>query len=378
MTVDAVGGVWTYACELVRALSPAYGFVVACLGPPPSGEHHDEMRGAGALQIVSHDGALEWMNDPWSDVDRAGEWLAGLARSEGARLVHLNGYALGAIDFGVPALVVGHSCVLSWWEAVKGAPAPAEWDEYARRVRAGVHRADAVIAPTGWMLGEITRHYGPVRRACVIPNGRHAPRVRQEPKEPLALAAGRLWDEAKNIGQFVRAAAGLPWRCAVAGQKEGPAGLAADLGALAALGKLSPRAMRHAMERASIFVHPSRYEPFGLAPLEAALAGCALVLGDIPSLREVWGDAAVYTPVGDATSLRRTLEWLMEDRAARERLACAARERAAHYSPARFGAAYDTVYRGLLRPVRHGADDGSAGAGTGVPACGSSCSVTRS
>ncbi len=31
---------------------------------------------------------------------------------------------------------------------------------------------------------------------------------------------------------------------------------------------------------------PARYEPFGLSVLEAALSGCALVLGDIPSLRE--------------------------------------------------------------------------------------------
>jgi glycogen synthase len=223
------------------------------------------------------------------------------------------------------------------------------------------------------MLGEITRHYGPLRRASVIPNGRHAPPARREHKEPLALVAGRLWDEAKNIGQFARAAPGLRWRCAVAGQEEGPASRAVDLGGLVALGKLSPREMRLAMERASVFVHPARYEPFGLAPLEAALARCALVLGDIPSLREVWGDAAAYTPADDALSLRRTLEWLIDDRAARERLACAACERAALYSPARFGAAYDSVYRALLR-LAPGTGDGGR---RGVPACGSSCSVTR-
>ncbi len=55
--------------------------------------------------------------------------------------------------------------------------------------------------------------------------------------------------------------------------------------------------------RASIFALPARYEPFGLLPLEAALSGCALVLGDIPSLREVWGDAAWFVPPDDRDAL---------------------------------------------------------------------------
>ena len=43
-----------------------------------------------------------------------------------------------------------------------------------------------------------------------------------------------------------------------------------------------------------MYVSSSVYEPFGLAPLEAALCGCAVVANDIGSLREVWGEAAIY------------------------------------------------------------------------------------
>ena len=43
-----------------------------------------------------------------------------------------------------------------------------------------------------------------------------------------------------------------------------------------------------------IFVSVSRYEPFGLAVLEAAHAGCALVLSDIPTFRELWQGAASF------------------------------------------------------------------------------------
>ena len=57
------------------------------------------------------------------------------------------------------------------------------------------------------------------------------------------------------------------------------------------LGSLSPRALAAWLARAAIYCLPARYEPFGLSVLEAALSGCALVLGDIPSLREIWDDA---------------------------------------------------------------------------------------
>ena len=44
----------------------------------------------------------------------------------------------------------------------------------------------------------------------------------------------------------------------------------------------------------AIYICTSQYEPFGLAPLEAALCGCAVLASDIASLHEVWGDAALY------------------------------------------------------------------------------------
>ena len=59
-------------------------------------------------------------------------------------------------------------------------------------------------------------------------------------------------------------------------------------------GELSESEMRELLSRAAIYIATSKYEPFGLAPLEAALSRCAIVANDIPSLREIWGDAALY------------------------------------------------------------------------------------
>jgi glycosyltransferase involved in cell wall biosynthesis len=358
MTVDAVGGVWTYACELVRALSARYLFVVACMGPRSSAGQREEMTRAGAARLEESDFALEWKENPWRDVDQAGVWLQGLARSEGAALVHLNGYCHGGLDFGVPKIIVGHSCVLSWWEAVRGGRAPAEWNEYAQRVRAGLRGVDRVVAPTQWMLLQLERHYGPLVRAEVIANGRgiHSPAARRD-KDEFILGAGRLWDEAKNTALLEAAAREFPWRCCVAGENRGRAG------ELEPLGRLEPAAIRAWMDRAAVFVHPARYEPFGLAPLEAALAGCALVLGEIPSLREVWGDAAQYVGTDDAAALRNTVAALMRDRGLRESWGAAARERAALYSPTRMEAAYDRLYRDLLGAEAGAGERARAGAG---------------
>jgi hypothetical protein len=107
------------------------------------------------------------------------------------------------------------------------------------------------------------------------------------------------------------------------------------------------------MGRAAIYALPARYEPLGLSVLEAALAGCALVLGDIPSLREVWGgEAAIFVPPNDVDALADALELLRREPVRRARLAVCARARALEYGPARMAASYLAAYSSLLRARR--------------------------
>jgi glycosyltransferase involved in cell wall biosynthesis len=84
-----------------------------------------------------------------------------------------------------------------------------------------------------------------------------------------------------------------------------------------------------------------------VAPLEAALAGCALVLGDIPTLREVWGDAALYADPRDDEALLAALTRVRCDAALRGRLAAAARERARRYTPEATADRYLELYEQL-------------------------------
>jgi glycosyltransferase involved in cell wall biosynthesis len=330
MTADAAGGVWTYAQELVRALrAHDVEVVVAAMGPRPPEPIDAEARWG--------DFALEWMDDPWEDVEAAGEWLLDLRDEVRPDLVHLNGFAHAALPWELPVAVVGHSDVASWFESVRRAAPPAAWDRYRSAVATGLAAADAVVSPTRAMLESIVRLYALACPTYVIPNARDPRLFEPLPKRPFVLGAGRLWDEAKNVAALERVAPRLSWPVELVGPRtphEPPRA-----------GELHER-----LRSASIFALPARYEPFGLAPLEAALAGCALVLGDIASLREVWGAAAEFVASDD--ELAGAIERLIEDDELRAARARAARRRALEYSPRRMASAYRALYSRLLARER--------------------------
>lgn len=356
LTADTVGGVWTYALDLIGALREAVPGVrvsFATLGGLPSASQRDELaRLLPPGQVHHSDARLEWMDDPWGDVDRAGEWLRRIAQDTRADLVHLNhGFAHGVLPWPAPVLLVGHSCVGSWWHAVNGCEMPAGWDEYRARVGAGLRAASLVAVPSAALRGELCSVYNFSGSARVLPNGR-GPRPELAPdgeKQPFILAAGRVWDEAKNIGVLARVAPCLPWPIEVAGEAVSPDGRSfnAPVG-LRPLGKLRPDALAARMRAAAIFAAPARYEPFGLAILEAALCGCALVLGDIPSLRELWDGAAVFVAPDDEDTLGAALQSLIDDPTRRRTLADLALVRARGRTAARMAAGYLDVYRELL------------------------------
>ena len=352
MTADTVGGVWSYALELVRALEPhGVKVALATMGAPLSPEQRKAADALENLEVFESAYRLEWMDDPWEDVAAAGAWLLGLERELQPDLIHLNGYVHAALPWSAPTMVVGHSCVLSWWEAVKGEAAPAQWQRYEREVRRGLQAADRVVAPTGAMLGALAKHYGPLPRSTIIPNGTRADLFMPHPKEPFISAAGRLWDEAKNIATVAAVAEELEWPVYVAGNAKHPGGEHIHFEGVTLLGYLPQPELAMWLGRAAIYVHPARYEPFGLAVLEAALCGCALVLGDIPSLREVWDDAAVYVEPDDHEALRERLLHLTQHPDERERLARRALERARRYTSERMAAGYLGLYKNLCERV---------------------------
>ncbi len=346
MTADPVGGVWTYALELAGALAGRAEFLLATMGAPLDAAQRREAQQLSNVELVESTLKLEWMEDPWADVARAGEWLLGLAEGFRPHVVHVNGYAHAALRWKAPVVSVAHSCVLSWWWAVHGHAAPPS--RYAAEMRRGLEAATLVVAPTTAMLDALALSGAELRRKRVIPNGRSRDRFRPGRKRNVVLAAGRIWDEAKNLESLARVAGRLPWPVRIAGDRSHPGGGEKTFEGVEFLGRLSPADLGRQLGEASIYCLPARYEPFGLSVLEAALAGCALVLGDIESLRENWTDAAVFVPPGDDEALERAVLGLIADFGRGSALRDRARARAQSFTPRRMADSYLEVYRALV------------------------------
>jgi glycosyltransferase involved in cell wall biosynthesis len=349
MSTDAVGGVWTFSLELAKGLRRhGVEVLLAVLGPAPDGGRLRAASCIDGLRLAHRDFPLEWMRDA-DDGNQAdaGAWLLDLAKAFAPDIVHLNHFCHGHLPWPAPCVVVAHSCVATWHEYVRGAPPGPEWDGYRRRVSVGLAGATLVAAPTQSMLDDLQRLYGVLRRTVVLYNGRRPDAFPSARKQGFALCAARAWDEAKNVAALDAAAPLTHWPIRVAGDVRHPEGGRARFDHVELLGALGEGSIASQFAHAAIYVLPARYEPFGLSVLEAAFAGCALVLGDIPSLRELWEDTACYVPPGDPQAIANTLNTLASDRRALHARGIRARRHAHRYTAERMVARWRDTYRSL-------------------------------
>jgi glycosyltransferase involved in cell wall biosynthesis len=348
MTTDTVGGVWTYSTGLAHALATrGMQIHLLTMGPPPRSDQRAMLRD-GRIRLTESNLALEWQDAGGGDLANARRFLEDLEDSIQPDIVHLNSFREATFDWLAPVLVVAHSCVNSWGIACHDTAWLSEpkWQHYTRAVAAGLNKAQAWVSPSRAFAQVIRDLYRPSSPGTVIWNGIPPASSSPASKRRFILVAGRMWDFAKNIAGLARAAQGLDWPVFVAGAASDSRGDAPR--ELTLMGDLSHGDLHARMRRAAIFVSPALYEPFGLSVLEAASAGCALVLSDIPTFRELWDGAARFVEPEDDRALHRALAELCTDEAERARLQVAARERSYRYSLTQTADAYQAVYQGLL------------------------------
>lgn len=355
MTADAVGGVWQYATDLAAGLS-AYGFetVLAVIGPPPDEDQSRRARTIPGVKLIETGLPLDWLADA-SSTRRTARALSRLAEREHVDLVHLNSPALaGAADWPVPVVAVAHGCTATWWEAARaGQPLDRMFHWHRRMTARGIAAADCVITPSGAYAQTVRRSYALSALPHVVHNGRTWPTTdRQSPPEPLVFTAGRLWDAVKNTPLLDAVAQRLSVPFEAAGPIQAPHGEVCEAQHLKLLGNLDGSTLKRRLARRPVFVSGALFEPFGLAVLEAAATGCALVLSDIPTFRELWEGAALFAKPDDPDDFVKQIENLLTRPQHRLAMGEAARSRAARYSVSRMAAAMAGHYRRLLRVTR--------------------------
>jgi len=363
LTTDVVGGVWSYAEELVDALRErGHTVALVSLGGAPRAEHRAWLAARRDLPYTALPNALEWMPDPEPSLTDSILELRRIADRFRPDIIHSNQFVYGAHELGAPALVVAHSDVVGWWRAVRGDEPPndAWFRRYRGWVDAGLRGAARRAAPSASLAAEISAAYAV--DPDVVFNARSAAHFAASPvRERTVVSVGRLWDEAKGVRDLADAAKFLREEIDVvlAGPAQPPTGgppFPTVLPGVRYAGVLPAEALAALLGRAAMYVATSRYEPFGLAPLEAALAGCALVMTDIPTFRELWDGVAEFYPAGDVRALADRIRLLDADSSLRAALADGARSRAMQrYSPERMADGYERLYSEMLNaPVRSG------------------------
>lgn len=360
LTTDTVGGVWTYTEELCAGLvERGHRVTLVSLGRQPDAGQRawTQAMDSSRFTYIETEFRLEWMEDSGEDMARSTDFLLNLVQRMQPDVLHTSQFVYGVLSNTLPVVLTGHSDVLSWWQAVHGASVPetGHMRAYTAVVRAGLLSATRLIAPTAWMARELREQYGVDRHIEVIPNGRSPHLFHPDRHKTLqAVTAARAWDPGKNVALLEQVQ--VPFPLLVAGEAIAPSAQAAgerlssaQRGGVTHLGKQAAAQLRELYARSALYISTSSYEPFGLSPLEAALSGCALVLSDLPTSREIWDSAALFYEPRDARGLESMLRWVADRPEETEDLAARALARArTRYTAARMVEHHQMLYASLL------------------------------
>ncbi|MFB3902755.1 MAG: glycosyltransferase family 4 protein [Acidobacteriota bacterium] len=349
ITSDSVSENWPYSLALARGLT-GLGIQVglATFGPQLSAEQRHQAEALKGLALFESRFSPEWTAGYWRDQHQAANWLLDLERRFAPDVVHLNGLLRSSLPWNKPTVVVVHRCMASWWLDVKRRPLPGQWDLYRHQAGSALRSAGLVVSSTQAALAALREHYGPFPAGRVIPHG-FTP-AGAEAKRGFIITAQRLWDESSNLQALEVSAPFLSWPVFCAGESLDETGGRSKLQAwnICCLGALPEGELEQWLLESSIYVLPVRYPDCQVSVLQAASAGCALVLGNHPILREVWDDAAVFVPSEEAEALRLALDHLIRDEDRRSQLAERARQKAGDLSLSAMTEEYCCVYHDVM------------------------------
>jgi glycosyltransferase involved in cell wall biosynthesis len=226
VTADTLGGVWTYTRELVTGLhARGHRVTLVSFGDIPGVEQTAWLNALDGVDFRPTAFRLEWMQDSEADLEASAKFLLALIEEVKPDLLHFSQFYYGDIRCDIPRLVVAHSDVCTWWQAVHAKEPPEnDWIRaYRQTVSRTVAGADAVVAPSHWMLNAFEAMHGRARRASVIYNGSTQSHFNPYlPKKDLALSVGRIWDLGKNSVLLSRIGSPLPIH--LVGSDQDPAG----------------------------------------------------------------------------------------------------------------------------------------------------------
>jgi len=286
---------------------------------------------------------------------------------------HLARYGPG---LGRPYLLTVHD-LIRWFDLQGADPpliaAPNRRDRAALRAdERGIRAAAGLVAVSETTRRDLVTHLGiPPERVHVVPEGidhaRFRPVAPRVEPWPYLLFVGSEHPR-KELLTVLRALAALReehpelrlLKVGSAGTSEAPfhAPVARALDALRLrdrvvfAGHVPDAELPALYAGAAALAFPSRYEGFGLPPLEAMACGCPVVVSDAGSLPEVSGPAALVVPTGDPRALAEALRALLAGGARRAALVARGRAHASTFTWERAARRLEELYAVHIRRVR--------------------------
>jgi len=359
MTSDTLNGsIWTYTRELITGLiGRGLRVTLVSFGQIPLPEQTVWMERLRGLEYRPTAFRLDWMQEGQQDFGEASDYLCAVAAETKPDIFHSNHLCYGSLPVSIPRIVVAHGDLITWWKSVHGhGPKESAWLQWYRNTTAqGLSEASAVVAGSDWMLEAVRASYPSSMNGTVINHGRNP--IHFNPyvtKNNAVLAIGRILDPAAQINLLAERSHPVPVCVVDAKQPEhcSETVFRTDVGfndgqeGVVLRGPRSETQLRVLYSRASIYVSASRYEPTGMTILEAALSRCALILNDIPAMREIWGPAAVYFRTNDGDSLSEAVRIINSDAELRRSFANRAFNRGREcYNANRMTSNYIQLYR---------------------------------
>lgn len=358
MTTDTLSSVWTYTRELICELDQrGWRVTLVSFGDIPLPEQISWMGALCRLDYRPTAFRLEWMQEGQRDFGESSGYLRSLANELRPDVFHCNHLCYGS-SVRTPRVLVAHGDYMTWWREAHGSEArDSSWLRWYRRTIAeAISQATVLVAPTQWMLNRVRATYGACVREEVVAPGRNP--IQFNPyvtKENSVVAIGRRLDAASQL--YLLAHCDLPIPVLVADEHRPLPHSRAEMDATTVfadngvrfIGPQTEAQLRLLYSRASLYASPSRYETSAMATLGAALSRCALVLNDIPPLRELWRDAAMYFSNNNRESLAHTIGVLSSDERLRRGLANRAFQRAREcFTAKRMTDNYIELYQSLV------------------------------
>ena len=350
VTSEATPELWEYTSDLVTGFaSRGIDVTLALLGAPPSPSQlrileilpNVRIEVTRLPSVVSAESA--------TDLSQATSTLLAAANEFAVDLVHLHSPMLaGTKRWTMPVVASNFSCSGTWWSTKSTGQMPADLMWRTRATAIGMSILDCVIAPTWAHACAVTDFYGAGLSLVSVPIGRR-PSLKINPSaEKFVFSAGDIWHEGWNASTMDKIAGSLTVPMYCSGEPRSLSGSTVQLKNLRCLGQIDSQNKDVVLGQASVFISAATYDPVGIHVLDAARAGAALVLSDLPGYREFWEGAAVFVNPRNADDFVGAAESLLGNSQWRAEMALNALDRSREYGTERMLQGLLHVYAAVL------------------------------